>query len=134
VLLPAAGALSTAEVFRQADRMGLARPSAELADRRRTVSAAGAHLPGELIVNDLEPAARALCPSIDDALRALRAAGAEHALVCGSGATVAGLFPRVDAARGAALALAERTPRPIVVEPWRGRVAQVAGVSERSER
>jgi 4-diphosphocytidyl-2-C-methyl-D-erythritol kinase len=134
VLLPAAGALSTAEVFRQADRMGLARPSAELADRVRAVRAAGADLPRELIVNDLEPAARALCPEIDEALRTLRAAGAEHALVCGSGPTVAGLFPRVDAARGAALALAERTPRPIVVEPWRRRVEQVSGSPAGSRR
>jgi 4-diphosphocytidyl-2-C-methyl-D-erythritol kinase len=114
--------------------MGLARRPAELADRLRAVRTAGADLPGELIANDLEPAARALCPAIDAGLRALRAAGAEHALVCGSGPTVAGLFPRVDAARGAALALADRSPRPIVVEPWRGRAAQVAGVSEASER
>ena len=114
--------------------MGLARAPADLADRLRTVRAAAADLPGELIVNDLEPASRALCPAIDEALAALRAAGAEHALVCGSGPTVAGLFARVDAARGAALALAQRIPRPIVVEPWRGRVAAAAGVGQGSER
>jgi 4-diphosphocytidyl-2-C-methyl-D-erythritol kinase len=134
VLLPAAGALSTAEVFRQADRMGLARAPADLADRLRSVRAAAADLPGDLIVNDLEPASRALCPAIDEALSALRAAGAEHAIVCGSGPTVAGLFARVDAARGAALALAERIPRPIVVEPWRGHAATAAGVGQRSAR
>ena len=138
LLLPAVSPLPTAEVFRQADRMGLARSPEDLADRLNAVRSAAADLPGELVVNDLEPASRALCPAIDEALAALRAAGAEHAIVCGSGPTVAGLFARVDAARGAALALAERTPRPIVVEPWRARVSASAshgaGAGRGSER
>jgi 4-diphosphocytidyl-2-C-methyl-D-erythritol kinase len=125
LLLPAGEPLSTAAVFREADRKGLSRTAADLDDRLAAVRAAGADLPGDLIVNDLEPAARTLCPAIGDALEALRAAGAEHALVCGSGPTVAGLFARVDAARGAALALAERSPRPIVAQPWRAARAEV---------
>ena len=57
------------------------------------------------LVNDLEPAARSLCPSIDGALRSMRDAGAEHALVSGSGPTVFGLFASQRAARAAAARL-----------------------------
>ena len=56
----------------------------------------------------------------------MRAAGADRALVCGSGPTVAGLVRSVDAARGAALALAGRSPRPIVAEPVRAPVREAA--------
>jgi 4-diphosphocytidyl-2-C-methyl-D-erythritol kinase len=42
-------------------------------------------------VNDLEPAARRLCPAIDPALEALREAGVEHPMVTGSGPTVFGV-------------------------------------------
>ncbi len=46
----------------------------------------------ELLVNDLEPAARSLRPEIGVALDALREAGAPHALLTGSGPTAFGLF------------------------------------------
>jgi len=46
--------------------------------------------------------------------------------VCGSGPTVVGLFRSVDAARGAAVALGDRTPRPVVAAPWRGPAAREA--------
>ncbi len=118
VLLPAGEALPTADVYRAADRLGLPRTRGDLADRLAAVRAAGPDLPGDLIVNDLEPAARALCPTIGENLAALRSVGADRALVCGSGPTVAGLFTRVDAARGAAVALGDRVPRPIVTEPY----------------
>ena len=85
----------------------------------RSSTAAG-DLPDELIVNDLEPAARALCPEIDDALAAARGAGADHALVCGSGPTVIGLFADLQGARGAAARLFGRDPRPIAVAPLGG--------------
>jgi 4-diphosphocytidyl-2-C-methyl-D-erythritol kinase len=120
VILPADAALSTADVYRQADEMSLARSGAELRDRLRAVESHGADLPDELIVNDLEPAARALCPAIADALDALRGAGAVRALVCGSGPTVAGLFKDVEAARGAVVALGARSPRPLLAQPWIG--------------
>ena len=42
-------------------------------------------------VNDLEPAARRLCPLIEPALEALREAGARHSMVSGSGPTVFGI-------------------------------------------
>jgi 4-diphosphocytidyl-2-C-methyl-D-erythritol kinase len=126
LVLPADGELSTAEVYRQADRMGLGRSHADLAERLSAVRAHGADLPDDLIVNDLEPAARALFPAIDEALDALRGAGADRALVCGSGPTAVGLFRAVDAARGAALALGGRAPRAILAEPRRAGSAEVA--------
>jgi 4-diphosphocytidyl-2-C-methyl-D-erythritol kinase len=119
LVVPAAEPLSTADVYRRADEMGLARDDDELAERLRAVDAASTDLPDHLVVNDLEPAARALCPGVGDALAAVLDAGADQALVCGSGPTVAGLFRRADAARAAAVALGDRSPRPIVAEPWR---------------
>jgi 4-diphosphocytidyl-2-C-methyl-D-erythritol kinase len=104
--------------------MGLARSHAELRHHLIAVRDHGGDLPDDLIVNDLAPAARALCPAIDEALDALRGAGADRALVCGSGPTVVGLFRRVEAARGAAVALGGRTPRPLLAAPWRARAAE----------
>jgi 4-diphosphocytidyl-2-C-methyl-D-erythritol kinase len=118
LVLPSNHRLSTADVYREADRQGLPRDPDDLAARLREVSTAAADLPDELIANDLEPAARALCPPIDEALRAARRVGARHALVCGSGPTVIGLFSDLQAARGAAARLSEREPRPIAVAPW----------------
>jgi 4-diphosphocytidyl-2-C-methyl-D-erythritol kinase len=88
---------------------------------------AGGELPDELVRNDLEAAARRLCPAIDEALADARSAGAELALVCGSGPTVIGLFREPGAARGAAVALGHRTPAPVAVEPWRARGRELAG-------
>lgn len=110
VLLPGGGGLGTAAVFAEADRLGLGRPAAELenlAARLRAVAGAGAtplSYP-ELLVNDLEPAARSLRPAIGEALDALRAAGAPQALLTGSGPTAFGLFEDLAAARGAAAEL-----------------------------
>jgi 4-diphosphocytidyl-2-C-methyl-D-erythritol kinase len=95
VIVPLAAQLSTAAVYAEADRLGSPRSSEEL-DRllgeldRALLS--DAVLPAPMLVNDLEPAARALCPAIDGTLDAIRATGADHALVCGSGPTVAGVF------------------------------------------
>ena len=97
LVLPGEGGLSTADVFREADRQHLPRGTHELAEALAAVEDGA--LP---IVNDLEPAARALEPRIDPALDAVRVAGAEHALVSGSGPTVIGLFATpADAERGA---------------------------------
>ncbi|MGH2855788.1 MAG: hypothetical protein ACRDLF_16565, partial [Solirubrobacteraceae bacterium] len=123
LVLPLARPLSTAAVYAQADRMGLARERAELEDRGRALAGAladGSPLPpAELLRNDLQDAARALCPEIDAALREARAADADAALVSGSGPTVLGLFAgsRGPArARAAARALAERMPEPLAAE------------------
>jgi 4-diphosphocytidyl-2-C-methyl-D-erythritol kinase len=107
VLLPGGGGLSTAAVFAEADRLGLGREAAELdelAERLRIVAGSGASpldYP-ELLANDLEPAARSLRPRIGEALDALRAAGAPHALLTGSGPTAFGLFESLAAAHAAA--------------------------------
>ena len=110
VLLPGGGGLSTAAVFAEADRLGLGRDPAELtelAERLRATAGAGASplSYAELLVNDLEPAARSLRPEIGAALDALRAVGAAHALLTGSGPTAFGLFESLAAARDAASTL-----------------------------
>jgi 4-diphosphocytidyl-2-C-methyl-D-erythritol kinase len=110
VLLPGGGGLSTAEVFAEADRLGLGRSDEELAElARRLRSSAGAGASPlsypELLVNDLEPAARSLRPEIGAALDALRGAGAPQALLTGSGPTAFGLFDTLGAAHAAADAL-----------------------------
>jgi 4-diphosphocytidyl-2-C-methyl-D-erythritol kinase len=107
VILPSQRALSTADVYREADRLGVRDP-AEL--ERLEAEVRAGPLPA---VNDLQAPARSLCPAIDAALAAVRAAGAEHALVSGSGPTVFGLFADAERARVAA---AEH-PRALAVGP-----------------
>ncbi|MEP6953167.1 MAG: 4-(cytidine 5'-diphospho)-2-C-methyl-D-erythritol kinase [Solirubrobacteraceae bacterium] len=120
-ILPSHERLSTADVFREADRLGLARDAEGLAERLAAVRATAGDLPGELLLNDLQPAATSLCPAIADALEVVRAAGARHALVCGSGPTVAGLFDDPTGARVAVAMLSDRDPRPVAVTPWEAR-------------
>jgi 4-diphosphocytidyl-2-C-methyl-D-erythritol kinase len=110
VLLPDGGGLSTAAVFAEADRLGLGREPDELEElemRLREQAGAGASplFYPDLLVNDLEIAARALRPGIGDALDELREAGAPVTLLCGSGPTAVGLFADLAAARAAAAAL-----------------------------
>ncbi len=137
LVLPSAHALATPDVFREADRLGLPRDRAELAGRRAAVEAALAR--GELPepANDLEPAARSLCPSIDGALAAARAAGADHALVSGSGPTVVGLFHGPGgpaAAERAARELAVRFPGATGARPVGAAFAAVRGVWDDPEQ
>jgi 4-diphosphocytidyl-2-C-methyl-D-erythritol kinase len=110
VLLPDGGGLSTAEVFAEADRLGVGREQdelEELAMRLREVAGAGASPLSypELLVNDLAAPARSLRPAIGDALDELREAGAAVALLSGSGPTAVGLFADLAAARAAAEAI-----------------------------
>ncbi|MEX2106040.1 MAG: hypothetical protein WD810_04005 [Solirubrobacterales bacterium] len=107
VLLPDGGGLGTADVFAEADRLGLGREQAELdelAARLREVAGAGASPLSypDLLVNDLEAPARSLRPAIGDALDQLREAGAPIAILSGSGPTAVGLFADLGAAREAA--------------------------------
>ncbi len=107
LLLPDGGGLGTAEVFAEADRLGLGRGATELDElttRLRDAAGSGASplAYAELLANDLEPAARSLRPRIGEALDALRAAGAPLALLTGSGPTAFGLFGDLAAAEGAA--------------------------------
>jgi len=110
LLLPGGGGLSTAAVFAEADRLGLGRDAEELdrlAGGLREAAGAGASPLSypELLVNDLEPAARSLRPDIGEALELLREAGAPVVLLSGSGPTAVGLFAGEAAAREAATAI-----------------------------
>ena len=140
LVLPVARPLSTADVYAQADRMSLVREQAELEDAHRALADAladGSPLPpAELLRNDLEGAARALCPEIDAALAEIRETDADAALVSGSGPTVLGLFAgsRGPArARAATRALAERLPAPLAAEAVTADFARVAP-TDRSAR
>ena len=68
LILPSAARLSTPAVYAEADRLGLPRDAAALAAALDEVRAAGERPPA---VNDLQDAARSLCPSIDEALEAV---------------------------------------------------------------
>ena len=104
VLLPGGeGGLSTARVFDEADRLGLGRDGGELAEiaaaLRETAGAGASPLTyPHLLVNDLEPAARAVRPEIVDALDALRGAGAGQSMLTGTGPTAVGVCEDLAAA------------------------------------
>jgi 4-diphosphocytidyl-2-C-methyl-D-erythritol kinase len=112
LVLPSRERLSTGDVYAEADRLGLTRGAAELAEALAAVKA-GRVAPA----NDLQDAARSLCSSIDEALAAARDAGALDAIVSGSGPTVVGLFRTEADATAAAEELAGRDPAPILVRP-----------------
>lgn len=123
VVLPIAAELPTAAVYAEADRLGLPRETLDLA---RSLTRTQASLSAETILehlhNDLQDAARSLCPAIDDALEAVIAAGADHALVSGSGPTVVGIFAEAGHAERAhrvceSLAAEGRTPAPVLAGP-----------------
>jgi len=118
LVLPQDFGLATSDVYREADLLGLGRSRQELA--AGAVALMAGHTSGLLGVNDLQPAALSLRPEIADALAAARAAGAERALVCGSGPTVIGLYSGADGrdrAQQAAVALRDRWPRAVAVTP-----------------
>jgi len=123
VILPSEFSLSTPDVFREADRLGLARSDAELEERYQGLVRALApepRLASELLVNDLEQAAVSLCPWCGHALDAVRAAGAEHAMVSGSGPTVVGIWwglGAVGRAFAAAQRLRDEHPLAVASEP-----------------
>jgi 4-diphosphocytidyl-2-C-methyl-D-erythritol kinase len=119
VLVPAEEGLRTADVYAEADRLGLGRDQGELdavAARLRAAATAGASplTYPELLVNDLAEAALSLRPEIAAALAALQEAGAAVALVTGSGPTAFGLFEDIVAADRAAAALPPRYANAIV--------------------
>jgi 4-diphosphocytidyl-2-C-methyl-D-erythritol kinase len=123
VVIPVAAELRTADVYAEADRLGLARDALGLA---RSLTRVQAALSSETVLdrvqNDLQDAARSLCPAIDVALEAALAAGADHAIVSGSGPTVIALFSEERhgeraAAAAATLGEAGRAPAPILTGP-----------------
>jgi 4-diphosphocytidyl-2-C-methyl-D-erythritol kinase len=123
LVLPVDAELSTPAVYAEADRLGLVRGHVELAQLEALVRA-GTWAPQ----NDLQDAARSLCPAIDAALAAARDAGADQALVSGSGPTVVGLFGGAGGpARAAAAAGAGGWPRAVAAEPVDAAWAAVRG-------
>ncbi len=93
VVVPVDAELSAGAVYEEADRLGLPRDQLDLArSLTRTQAALSSETILERLHNDLQDAARSLCPQIDQALEATLAAGSDHALVSGSGPTVLGVF------------------------------------------
>lgn len=122
VLIPSGAGLGAAEVYAEADRLGVGREGAaldEIAERLRGAAANGASplSYGGLLANDLQQAALSLCPEIAEALAALEAAGAAVAAVTGSGPTAFGLYDDIAAADRAAASLPPRFADAIVTAP-----------------
>jgi 4-diphosphocytidyl-2-C-methyl-D-erythritol kinase len=123
IVLPIQVRLSTADVYAEADRLGIPRDPLGLArSLTRLQAAIAAETVLDHVGNDLQDAARALCPAIDEALEAALAAGADNALVSGSGPTVVALFSGIShreraVTAQAALAAGGRSPAPILAQP-----------------
>jgi len=123
LVLPVDAQLVTADVYAEADRLGIPRERLELARAlTRTQAALSSETLLEKVHNDLQEAARSLCPQIDEALEAALRAGSDTAIVSGSGPTVVGLFTgsehRERASAGLALLQDEnRSPAAIFTEP-----------------
>ena len=122
VLIPAEDGLSTADVYGEANRLGLGRDPDELdsiaAELRQAAGGGASPLDyRELLVNDLAHAALSLRPALGGALAALEDAGAEVAMVTGSGPTAFGIFEDIAAADAAAGQLAPRFAGAIVAGP-----------------
>lgn len=123
LVLPSQKPLSTAAVYRELDRVGPLRTAGELRELARALREAFASdgLPSpELLHNDLQAAALRLEATIAAALEEARRAGAEIALLSGSGPTVLGLFGGADGparARRAAQELRRRTPAALAAVP-----------------
>lgn len=121
VLVPQEKGLSTAEVYAEADRLGVSRGASELEVIRRRLRDALAESGSPLtypehLINDLQPAAISLRPEINEALAALSEGGAAHAMVTGSGPTAFGLFESRSEAESAAERLRERFPLAVATE------------------
>jgi 4-diphosphocytidyl-2-C-methyl-D-erythritol kinase len=123
VVVPVDDRLSASDVYAEADRLGLARETLDLARAlTRTQAALSSETILEHLHNDLQDAARSLSPAIDKALESVLAAGADHALVSGSGPTVAGVFVGAGHRERAArvrdsLAEEGRLPEPLLARP-----------------
>ncbi len=108
VLIPDREGLPTPRVYAEADRLGSTRDLRELQAVRAELAAAagtGAHPLEyrELLRNDLAAAALSLRPALAGTLTALERAGAEMAIVTGSGPTAVGIVRE----RGDAIGVAE---------------------------
>ena len=122
VLVPQTMGLTTADVYAQADRLGTPRGESELESIRRKLrdavpeGASPLSYP-EHLVNDLQEAAVAMRPEIEEVLAGLSEAGAKVAMVTGSGPTAFGLFADRETAENALGSLEERFPTAVATEP-----------------
>ncbi len=107
LVVPSHARLSTAAVYAQADRLG---------STRRDVGALDPL--AQFGVNDLQDAAISLEPSIAPALAAVLEAGAQRAMVCGSGPTVIGLFASAPDALRAQARLREGAREAVAAVPY----------------
>jgi 4-diphosphocytidyl-2-C-methyl-D-erythritol kinase len=120
VVVPQPFALSTADVYRESDRLSLGRSAVELDVVRHQLTLG---FSADLIVNDLAPAALSLAPRLGETLDEVLRAGADDAIVCGSGPTVIGLFwgaDRASRAHEAASRLRADHPAVVSADPVRG--------------
>lgn len=101
VLVRATEGLSTAAVYREADRIGATRGTLE-PEAVRAVAGLPLHSLAASLENDLQAAALSLRPELAEEIAALKRGGALAALVTGSGPTVFGLFEEEGRAREAA--------------------------------
>jgi 4-diphosphocytidyl-2-C-methyl-D-erythritol kinase len=101
LVVPSDAPLLTADVYREADRLGLPRDGAGLAAALERVREGLPDLPDDLCITELEPAALSLRPELEATLERVRGAGADVAMVSGSGPTVLGLFHDRHAAKAA---------------------------------
>jgi 4-diphosphocytidyl-2-C-methyl-D-erythritol kinase len=105
VLVPQPEGLSTAAVYAELDRMRGWRDRLEPDRLRALVANASPGALGAALENDLQRAALRLRPELGAVLEALRAAGADGAIVSGSGPTCFGLFANAALADAAAAAI-----------------------------
>jgi 4-diphosphocytidyl-2-C-methyl-D-erythritol kinase len=93
IVVPLDAELGAGQVYAEFDARDTPRTPEQLDAAARAIRAGE---PFEY-TNDLEPAARRLCPAIDPALEALREIGVERPMVTGSGPTVFGIAHDPDA-------------------------------------
>lgn len=103
IVMPPFG-LSTADVYRAFDALPAPPPDDTVHVPEGMPALAG------WVRNDLWAAASSLRPELDHLTDRLREVGADTALLCGSGAAVAGLFSSSEAAHTGAAALDARSP------------------------
>jgi 4-diphosphocytidyl-2-C-methyl-D-erythritol kinase len=108
--------LATAEVYRATDALPSAltepKPGSTMRAISRLRGETGDLAPalGDLLINDLEPAARRLCPPVARLIKRLKEVGAIGVSMSGSGATVFGVFESGDRASEAAEMLRASEP------------------------
>ncbi|HEX6457920.1 MAG TPA: 4-(cytidine 5'-diphospho)-2-C-methyl-D-erythritol kinase [Thermoleophilaceae bacterium] len=91
VLVPSENGLSTADVYREADRIESTREQLD-PDALRALAGGTLAILAAGVENDLQPAAMSLRPDIGVPIERLREAGALAAAVSGSGPTAFGIF------------------------------------------